>query len=102
MSWVVVARPDVADDLRDAADWYEARKEGLGEQFVRETLIIFDALAANPFITSRKHPTKNIRWRYPERFPSKVIYEVNETEEVVVIAAVLHAARHDRHWKRRI
>ena len=43
-----------------------------------------------------------IRWRYPDRFPYRVIYEVDEEQKIVVIAAVLHAARHDRHWKRRI
>jgi plasmid stabilization system protein ParE len=29
-----------------------------------------------------------------------VIYEV--LEDTVVIAAVLHAARHDRHWQKRV
>jgi plasmid stabilization system protein ParE len=43
---------------------------------------------------------KNIRWQYPERFPYRVIYEV--LEDTVVIAAVLHAARHDRHWQKRV
>jgi mRNA-degrading endonuclease RelE of RelBE toxin-antitoxin system len=31
-----------------------------------------------------------------------VIYEVQEIENTVIIAAVLHAARHDRHWQKRI
>jgi hypothetical protein len=31
-----------------------------------------------------------------------VIYEVIEDEKTVVVAAVLHAARNDREWKRRI
>jgi len=25
-----------------------------------------------------------------------------ETEQTVIVAAVLHAARHDRHWQRRV
>jgi len=50
----------------------------------------------------RRHPTKNIRWRYPERFPNRVICEVIEEERLVVIAAVIHAARHDRVWRRRV
>lgn len=53
-------------------------------------------------LNCRRHPTKNIRWRYPERFPYRVIYEVLEAEHVVVVAAVLHAGRHDRHWQRRV
>jgi hypothetical protein len=31
-----------------------------------------------------------------------VIYEVNEPEQIVKVAAVLHAARHERHWKKRV
>jgi hypothetical protein len=29
-------------------------------------------------------------------------YEVIEAENLVVVAAVLHAARHERHWKKRV
>ncbi len=30
MSWRVVARPDAQIDIAEAAQWYEARREGLG------------------------------------------------------------------------
>jgi mRNA-degrading endonuclease RelE of RelBE toxin-antitoxin system len=45
---------------------------------------------------------KNIRWWYPKRFPYRVIYEVVEEEKLVIIAAVIHAARYDRVWRTRI
>ena len=63
---------------------------------------VFDALAENPLLNCRQHPRKNIRWRYPKRFPYRVVYEVIEPENLVVVAAVLHAARDDRHWKQRV
>jgi mRNA-degrading endonuclease RelE of RelBE toxin-antitoxin system len=53
-------------------------------------------------LNARRHPRKNIRWRYPERFPYRVIYEIVEREQTVIVAAVLHAARHDRHWQQRV
>src|SRR5690349_10719843 len=96
----VVVRPEVERDICDAATWYEEREPGLGADFVDEVLKVFDALAENPLLNSRRHPTKNIRWRYPERFPYRIVYEV--TGDVIVIAAVIHAARHDRQWQRRI
>jgi mRNA-degrading endonuclease RelE of RelBE toxin-antitoxin system len=40
--------------------------------------------------------------RYTRRFPYRVIYEVIEPENLVIVAAVLHAARHERHWKKRV
>lgn len=102
MSWRVVVRPQVENDVASAADWYESRQAGLGREFTEEILSVFDKLAEHPLLHCRRHPRKNIRWRYPERFPYRVIYQVLEEEKVVVVAAVLHAARHDSHWRKRI
>jgi len=63
---------------------------------------VFDALEINPLLNCRQHPTKNIRWRYPKRFPYRVIYEVIEDIKLVIIAAVVHAARNDRVWRSRV
>jgi plasmid stabilization system protein ParE len=102
MSWRVEFRPEVEQDVTEAAAWYEARQPGLGGEFVEEIIRVWDALAENPLLQCRRHPARNIRWRYPERFPYRVVYEVSEVEQVVVVAAVLHAARHDREWQRRL
>jgi len=102
MSWRVLIRPEVEQDVIEAAVWYDARHKGLGLEFVEDVIRVWDLLAENPLINSRRHRTRNIRWRYPARFPYRVIYEVVEAEQTVVVAAVLHAARHDRHWQRRL
>ena len=102
MNWRVVIRPEVEQDVIEAARWYESKQTGLGVEFVEEVIQIWDKLAENPLLNARRHPQKNIRWRYPERFPYRIIYEVVEAEKTVIIAAVFHAARHDRHWQSRI
>jgi toxin ParE1/3/4 len=102
MNWRVVIRPEVEPDVTKAARWYESQQAGLGAEFVEEIIQVWDALADNPLLNARRHPRKNIRWRYPERFPYRVIYEVSEAEHSVVVAAVLHAARDDKHWRKRI
>ena len=102
MNWQVVARPEAENDVIEIAAWYDSRSEGLGDRFVEEVLAVFDELAINPLLHCRRHPRKNIRWRYPRSFPYRVIYEIGEREKTVVVAAVLHAARHDRDWKRRV
>ena len=88
--------------MTEAAAWYESRIEGLGVRFREEVLDVLGALAQNPHLSSRQHPRKNIRWRYPQSFPYRVIYEVQDDSHTVIVAAVVHAARHDRHWRRRI
>ena len=102
MSWQVLSRPEGENDVIEIATWYDSRSENLGDRFVEEFLTVLDELAINPLLHRRRHPHKNIRWRYPKSFPFRVIYEVLEREKTVVVAAVLHAARHDREWTRRV
>ena len=102
MSWRVVIRPEVGHDMAEAVAWYDARQEGLGAEFREEVIQVLDALAVNPLLNSRRHPRKHIRWSYPDRSPYRVICEVMEPQQTVIVAAVLHAARHDRHWQKRI
>jgi plasmid stabilization system protein ParE len=102
MNWRVVIRPEVEQDVAEAAAWYNERQAGLGAEFVEEVIRVWDALADNPFLNARHHPRKHLRWRYPERFPYRVVYEVDESNFLVIVAAVVHAARHDRHWQDRI
>lgn len=101
MNWKVVARPQAEDDVIAAADWYETQRAGLGAEFIDEVLAVLDSLELNPLSNCRQHPTRNIRWRYPKRFPYRVIYEVNDDDHLVIIAAVIHAARNDRVWRGR-
>ena len=101
MSWRVEFASQVQEDVAEAADWYERRQPGLGAQFVEEIVKVWDGLVENPLLNSRRHPAKNIHWRYPERFPYRVIYEVNEKAQTVRVAAVIHGARQDRRWKKR-
>jgi plasmid stabilization system protein ParE len=102
MNWQVVSRPEAENDVIEIAAWYDSRSESLGDRFIEEFLTVLDELTINPLLHCRRHPHKNIRWRYPKSFPYRVIYEVNEQERIVVVAAVLHGARHDREWKRRV
>lgn len=102
MNWQVVSRPEAEIEVIKIAAWYDSRREGLGDRFVEEFLTVLDELTINPLLHCRRHSQKNIRWRYPKSFPYRVIYEINEQEKIVVVAAVLHGARHDREWKRRV
>jgi plasmid stabilization system protein ParE len=101
MTWDVLLRPEVEEDISEALLWYEERQIGLGEEFLEELIRVMESLAENAFLSSRRHPSKNIRWKYADRFPYRVIYEVLESEQKIIVAAVLHAARHDQRWRDR-
>lgn len=99
----MVFRPEVEHDVAEAVVWYEARQRGLGGAFIEEVITIWDELAINPLLNSRRqHPAKDIRWRLTKRFPYRVVYEVMESTRTVVVACVVHAARADRHWRARV
>jgi mRNA-degrading endonuclease RelE of RelBE toxin-antitoxin system len=87
MNWQVVSRPEAENDVVEIAAWYDSRMEGLGDRFVEELLAVLDQLTINPLLHCRRHPRKNIHWRYPKSFPYRVIYEVNEQQRIVVVAA---------------
>jgi len=100
MSLNLLLRPEGEADIGDAATWYEEQKAGVGGEFVEAIFHAVDALSGNPLLTSRRHRRRNIRWVFPDRFPYRIIYEV--TKDTVLIISVLHAARHDRHWRERL
>ena len=102
MSWRVVVRPEAEQDISEAAAWYEIRQPGLGGEFRQAVLDVLETLVDNPLLNCRQHPRRNIRWRLPQRFPYRVIYEVIQEERTAVVAAVLHAARQNQHWQRRL
>lgn len=101
MSWHVIFRPEVEDDVAQAASWYERRQPGLGAEFVEDVIRTWSQLRSNPLLNSKRHPSKNLRWRFTERFPYRVVYEVDVSTKTVVVAGVFHASRRDAVWQNR-
>ncbi len=63
MNWRVVVRPEVEADVAEAAARYDHRQPGLGAESREAVIQLFDALGDIPFLNSRRHPTRNLRWR---------------------------------------
>ena len=73
MNWQVFSRPEAENDIIEIAAWYDSRRECFSHRFVEEFLSVLDELMINPLLNCRRHPKKNIRWRYPKRFPQRVV-----------------------------
>ncbi|HEY8993885.1 MAG TPA: type II toxin-antitoxin system RelE/ParE family toxin [Lacunisphaera sp.] len=97
--WRVVFSFRVRDDVADAAIWYEGKQIDLGRAFIDEIVQVWRELAENPHLAARKHPSKNLRWRYPHRFPYRIIYEVDELNRTILVFAVVHASQNDSAWR---
>ena len=100
MSYSLEIRPDALADIAEAATWYEEREPGLGLEFVRTIGEAISNLSANPLAHRLRNQRRNVRWFLPSRFPYRIIYRVQGDR--ITIIAVLHGARHNRHWKERL
>jgi plasmid stabilization system protein ParE len=100
VSFRLVVRPEVDADLREAEMWYERQRPGLGAEFLRKVHKSMSSLPDNPF----RHPVRDrrfqVRWSYPWPFPYRIVYRV--LQDTVVIYTVVHSARHEHHWQKRV
>jgi plasmid stabilization system protein ParE len=87
-------------DIEKAAEWYQEKEPTLGADFVRIILQAIETIPANPLIYRLRDRRRNVRWLLAPRFPYRIAYRVQD--DLITIFAVIHAARHDRHWKERL
>lgn len=99
MKFKLLVRPEVDADLLEAENWYEQQQTGLGRDFLHAAREKMADLPRNPFLFRIRRHRGQVRWAYPDRFPYRIIFRV--LGDTVVVYAVLHAAREDRHWERR-
>ena len=97
MVYPVVIEQFAKKDIREAKDWLEEQKPGLGEQFRNELEITFDRIAANPLayaIVERR--TRQVRLPVQTYVVSYIVFE-----NKVHVTAVLHGHRDPTEWKKR-
>ena len=91
---VVRFRPEVADDLRDATAWYEAKRSGLGDEFLREYWSAVERITNQPFAYAVSE--LGLRACRLARFPYVVHYRCAEDE--VLVVAVMFGGRDTPAW----
>ncbi|WP_116366880.1 type II toxin-antitoxin system RelE/ParE family toxin [Parahaliea mediterranea] len=91
-------RDEAEQDLKEAAQWYERQRSGLGHQFLNQVLIALDAIGANP--TSFPVAYRKTRRALIRRFPFAIFYRILPDE--ILVLAVLHGSRSPGNWKTRI
>jgi plasmid stabilization system protein ParE len=98
--FALVILPAAIIDVREAAQWYEDQRMGLGAEFALEVTKAIDGLAEHALLFRVRYRRKNVRWILPPRFPYRICYYVEG--QTAYVFAIVHAARHDRKWKRRV
>ncbi|WP_216360869.1 type II toxin-antitoxin system RelE/ParE family toxin [Acidithiobacillus marinus] len=67
MSLLIRVRPEAAQDLEDAAGWYEEQSEGLGHKFLEEVRRCLQRVAEQPELYPSVH--RNTRRALIQGFP---------------------------------
>jgi plasmid stabilization system protein ParE len=100
VSYRLEIRPDAVTDIEAAVKWYEAQQADLGADFARTVLAAIESLPKNPLIYQIRERRRNVCWFLPPRFPHRIVYRIRD--DLITVFAVLHSARHEREWRRRL
>jgi plasmid stabilization system protein ParE len=89
-------RTDAERELRDAIDWYDSQRPGLGEELLDEVDAVLECVAESA--TSFPAVVPPFRRALLKRFPYAVYFR--ETDDSVQVFAVFHARRDPRGLRR--
>ena len=95
--------PEVPDELAEAVLWYEARRQGLGIEFLDEVETVLPLIGGRPRSFPRLQDVNaalEIRRALLARFPYALVFLVQEEE--VRVLAVAHAKRRPGYWLSRV
>jgi hypothetical protein len=91
-----------AGEIKEAAEWYQARGEGLGIRFLADVRKALDRLETDP----TQFPSLETLPQSPrfqrillDDFPYLIVFEQFDRE--VFVYAVAHASRRPNYWRRR-
>lgn len=95
MTTSVRLRVEAEHDLGGAARWHEARRNGLGRQFLDEIYRTLRTISEQPAM----YPVvaRNTHRALVHRFPFGIYYRVKQV--AIVVVAILHGSRHPQHWE---
>ena len=91
-------RPQVAGDLREAVQWYDEKRSGLGGEFVAEFWSAIDTITDRPL--SFAITGTGLRACRLARFPYVVRFRCEATQ--ILVVAVMYGGRDASAWMDRV
>ena len=94
----LIFHPDVKLEVEASYIWYEKKARGLGDDFLNELEVSYDAVCELPETWPKFQ--KGFRRFLLSRFPFSVIYRTNK--DTVYVIAVMNNNRKPGYWTDRI
>src|SRR5260370_39057149 len=98
MAAELVFAPEAELDIAEAYAWYEARRVGLGEDFLSSVDACMESIRRQPEMFPLIH--EDYLRAVIRRFPYAVFYERAET--TVTVYSVFHTSRDPDKWRQRL
>ncbi|MGL4550350.1 MAG: type II toxin-antitoxin system RelE/ParE family toxin [Gemmataceae bacterium] len=98
MAAELVMAPEAEADIAEAYAWYEARRVGLGEDFLTSVDACIQRIRRLPESNAKVH--EDYRRGLVRRFPFAVFYEF--AGEAVTVYCVFHTSRDPEKWRARL
>ncbi len=98
MAVELILAPEVEQDIREAYDWYEKRRFGLGEDFLSCVDACVQRICRAPELHAEVY--EGCRRAFVRRFPFAIFYE--PTVGTVTIYCVFHTSRTPDKWRERL
>ena len=97
MKLPLIVRPEAEVDILAGRDWYDRRRDGLGDEFVQSLSDLLRHIQESPAHFAVGY--RGMRRAKTGRFPYIVYFR--ERADRIEVIAVLHARRDPRIWQRR-
>ena len=83
------------NEYREACDWYNAQKTGLGRELRKEIKATLKRVKRFPFFNTEIDP--GYYAAYVKIYPYKIIYKVDG--DVILVLAYAHLSREPNYWQ---
>ncbi len=87
------------EDIRDATQWYESKRIGLGREYIHALREQIEILKESPQGYVVWH--KQVRKAKTKRFPYLIYYLIDELKKEIIIIGILHGKRNQEMIKER-
>jgi plasmid stabilization system protein ParE len=91
--------PLAKEDIKEAANWYNDQKKGLGKRFTKEVRSKIWFVRKNPKALAIRY--ERTRCAVLHVFPFMVHYIIDEKHKMIIISAVFHTSLSPEQWKKR-
>ncbi len=93
----LIIKPLAEEDAKDAAIWYNEKRDGLGDEFLLALEATLNSIQRNPDHFQVIH--KGLKRALTVRFPYGVFFTVEDN--IIYVLAIVHTSRSPKAWKKR-